>query len=228
MTTSIFTYDATGRVTREVLTSLNSHNKQIDKVEAEANKLQVTAIKNYRVLVKAGLEPSDLVSPDKQSNGTCTPEEYAVLVCAGAERQWGAKSAKYKQVWRYLHDRDNMTTSQKKTAKTHFKSVKRSLKIISKNYADWLADGSKDAGAVNTNPRTVKPADEFILERLKSTQAKADKANDELKAKYDEFDLAVFTQLLAPAKAYMDQLGKAKPSSKQVSFDSNGNRRAKK
>jgi hypothetical protein len=168
MTTSIFTYDATGRVTREVLTSLNSHGKQIDKVEAEANKLQVTAIKNYKVLQKAGLEPSDLVSPDKQSNGTCTPEEFAVLICAGAERQWGAKSAKYKQVWRYLHDRDNMTTSQKKTSKTHFK------------------------------------------------------------AKYDEFDLAVFTQLLAPAKAYMDQLGKAKPSDKQVSFDSKGNRRTKK
>lgn len=225
----IYTYDLAGRVNNTVIDSIGNHANSIKAVEQATTSLQSTAIANYQLLQMSGLEPTDLLSPDKQSKGTCTEAEWLALMCSRAEQMWGAKSAKFKSVWRYMNDRDGMTGAEKKTAKeSHVKSVRRSLKVISKGYADWVAGGSKSAEEVQSAPRQVTPTDEFIAKRLQSIKSRADKSVDELKAKYDEFDIAVFNQLLEPVARYIDQLGKAKPSSRQVSFDSKGNRRKKK
>ena len=224
-----YTYDLSGRVNNTVIDSINNHADGIKAVEQAATNLQSTAIANYQLLQSQGFIPTDLLSPDKQSKGTCTEAEWLSLMCSRAEKMYGSNSVKFKSVWRYMHDRDGMTGAEKKTAKeSHVKSVRRSLKEISKGYANWIAGGSKSAEEVQSAPRQVTPTDEFIAKRLKSIKSRADKSVDELKAKYDDFDIAVFNQLLEPVAMYIDRLGKAKPNSKQVSFDSKGNRRKKK
>ena len=224
-----YTYELAGRVNSTIIDSINEHAESIEAVAQATTDLQSTAIDNYQLLQEQGFMPSDLLSPDKQANGTCTEAEWVSLMCARAEKMWGSNSLKFKSVWRYMHDRDGMTGAEKKAAKlNHAHSARRSLKEISKGYANWLAGGCKSAEEVQSAPRQVTPTDEFIAKRLKSIKSRADKSVDELKAKYDDFDIAVFNQLLEPVAMYIDRLGKAKPSSKQVSFDSKGNRRKKK
>jgi len=226
---NIFTYDATGRITRPVLESLAGHAKAIDAVNAKKATLEEVAVENYTLLRKAKIAPLDLKSPVKPSKGTCTQAEYNCLVIANAERIWGKKSSKFKLVWRYLFDRDNMTGAEKKIGKANAKSAKTSLSIISDNYAKWINGGCKEAGQVkDPAPRKTDDPDVFMAKRLNAVQAKAEKSVDAIRTKYPEYDQAVFAQLIAPAIQYIEQLGKAKPESKQVSFDAKGNRRAKK
>lgn len=226
---NLFTYDATGRITLPVLKSLAGHAKAIDDVEDKKATLESVAVKNYKLLRVANLAPLDLKSPVKPSKGTCTQAEYDCLVIANAERIWGKKSSKYKLVWRYLFDRDNMTGAEKKQAKANAKSAKTSLSIIADNYASWINGGCKEAGeAKEPTPRKTDDPDVFMAKRLNAVQAKSEKSVDAIRTKYPEYDQAVFAQLIAPAIQYIEQLGKAKAEPKHVSFDAKGNRRVKK
>ena len=232
-----FKHTYNGRFTAPITNAITSHTGALHQKTKADEDLIKAGVKCFKKLKAAKIEPLDLKSPDKQSGGTCTPEEWITQMLVEAEQMYIVRRKepapnKFALVHSYLTDRDSMTGTDRKQAKEfEVKAVRRSLANTSKAYQNWIDRGCKDADQVTQPaPRMVKLFEERILAKLDEAGkiGTNTKKVEDIKSRHSEYDPAIFASLLVPIKEYIDSLGRAPANSKQVSYDSKGKKRSKK
>ena len=220
-----YTIKPIGKINQVILDTINGTLNAYDSYDDAKKTLEETAIENYTKLAKLDFIPTDLlpVGDGDSYRGTLSAEEFDLLLMAEAERMYyRTKRAKYDMVNRYMNDRDNMTTNEKKIGKACRKTVKDNLKNISKNYQAWLDADKPKAGQVKKRKtRTAKHPVDAVREFM-------DKALGKVDSNETVFDKATMHALIEPVTAYLDSIGRAPSSDKLVSYDAKGKKRSKK
>ena len=220
-----YTIKPIGKINQAILDTISGTLNAYDSYDDAKKTLEETAIENYTKLAKLEFIPTDLlpVGDTDSYRGTLSAEEFDLLLMAEAERMYyRTKRAKYDMVNRYMNDRDNMTTNEKKIGKACRKTVKDNLKKISKNYKEWLdADKPKAGDVKKRKTRTPKHPVEAVREFMDKALGKVDN-NETI------FDKATMHALIEPVTAYLDSIGRAPSNDKLASYDAKGKKRSKK